>query len=124
VRLLLDEHVAPVIAAELRRRGHDVVAVAERPDLGGSAGGALWLAARREGRVLVTRDVQDFMRLVAADRAVGRAHPGLLLIHRGVFTRRGRDVGRLVKALDALLAAHPGDSALDSDVAWLQAEEW
>ena len=123
MRLLLDEHITPVIAAELRRRGHDVVAVAERPDLRGTVDRALWLATRREGRVLVTRDVHDFMRLVAADRAVGQAHPGLLLIHSRDFTRRGRDVGRLVKALDALLAARPSDGALDSDVAWLQPEE-
>jgi hypothetical protein len=32
-RLALDEMFSPAIAAELRDRGHDVIAVADRPDL-------------------------------------------------------------------------------------------
>jgi hypothetical protein len=99
------------------------VAVVERPDLRGSLDVVLWLAARTEGRVLVTRDVRDFTRLVAGDRAVARAHPGLVLVHRRLFARRGRDIGALVEALAVLLAAHPADDALDSAVVWLQAEE-
>ena len=33
MRLLLDEHLSPEIAASLRSRGHDVVAVSERGEL-------------------------------------------------------------------------------------------
>ena len=33
VKLLLDEMFSPAIAAELRVLGHDVIAVADRPDL-------------------------------------------------------------------------------------------
>ena len=32
-RLLLEEMFSPAIAAELRERGHDVIPVADRPDL-------------------------------------------------------------------------------------------
>jgi hypothetical protein len=32
-RLLLDEMFSPAVAAELRALGHDVIAVADRPDL-------------------------------------------------------------------------------------------
>ncbi len=35
MKLLLDEMWSPAIAAALRERGHDVVAVAERSDLRG-----------------------------------------------------------------------------------------
>ena len=121
MRLLLDEHLPASIAAELRRRGHDVEAVVERPDLRRSSDRALWVAARSDGRAVVTADVRDFMRLVAEDDAVGRAHPGLVLIHRRLFSRGGRDVGRLVAALDSMLAAHRAGEALDGRVVWLEA---
>jgi hypothetical protein len=38
VRLLLHEQFSPEIARQLRRRGHDVVAVKEQPDRIGRAG--------------------------------------------------------------------------------------
>jgi predicted nuclease of predicted toxin-antitoxin system len=123
VKLLLDEHLPASIAAELRRHGHDVVAVVERRDLRRSPDTALWAAARVEGRAIVSADVRDFMRLVARDDAVAGAHPGVVLINHRLFTRGGRDVGRLVVALDRLLAAYPATDALDGRVAWLEAEE-
>jgi predicted nuclease of predicted toxin-antitoxin system len=62
VRLLVDQDVyAPTIAA-LVAGGHDVVRAAER-GMAGAPDSAILAAARTEGRVLVTRDL-DFGRLV------------------------------------------------------------
>jgi predicted nuclease of predicted toxin-antitoxin system len=122
VRLLLDEHLPPRIAVQLRRRGHDVVAVVERPDLHRAADTTLWASARAERRMIVTRDVSDFMRLALQDAAIGRPHPGLVLIHHRRFPRGSRQVGRLVASLGALLAANPADDALAARVVWLEAD--
>jgi len=122
VRLLLDEHLPPRIAVQLRRQGHDVMAVVERPDLHRAADETLWAAARTERRMIVTQDVGDFMRLASQDAAIGKPHPGLVLIHHRHFSRGHRDAGRLVASLGVLLAASPGDDALDGQIVWLEAD--
>jgi predicted nuclease of predicted toxin-antitoxin system len=120
VRLLLDEHLSPRIAVELRRRGPDIIAVGERADLRGALDEALWAAARREGRAFVTRDVRDFVRLAWSDAAIGRPHAGLVLVRPRAFRAGLRDVGRLAAALGSLLAAHPDQRALEGQVVWLE----
>ena len=122
MRLLLDEHLTSRIAIELRRQGHDVVAVLERPDLQRAADEALWAAARAERRGVVTWDVGDFIRLALQDTAIGRVHPALVLIHRRRFSRGGRDVGRLVTELRSLLVANPADDALAGRIVRLEAD--
>jgi len=122
VRLLLDEHLTARIALELRRQGHDVVAVLERPDLQRAADETLWAAARAERRVIVTQDVGDFMRLASRDAAIGKPQPGLVLIHRRRCPRANRHIGQLLASLNALLAANPADDALAGRVAWLAAD--
>lgn len=52
LKLLLDEMLDPEIAVQLRRRGYDVVAVAEREDLRGLLDPEVFEVARREGRCL------------------------------------------------------------------------
>jgi len=121
VRLLLDEHLPPRIAVQLRFQGHDVVAVVERPDLHGAADEMLWAVARTESRVVVTQDVGDFVRLALQDAAIGRPHPGLALIHTRWFSRGDRHVGRLVASLGALLEANPTSDPLPGRIAWLEA---
>lgn len=76
MRLLLDEMYSARIARSLRERGHDAVAVAERPDLRGASDEEVFLAAARERRALVTDNVADLR--PTADRYVGgdRHHYG------------------------------------------------
>ncbi len=104
MKLLLDEMWAPAIAEALRNRGHEVVAVAERPDLRGLPDEAIFAAAEAEGRVIVTENVVDYRPLAADAMRAGRSHPALIFTSNRTFPRANRrTAGRLVAALDALL---------------------
>ena len=110
MKLLLDEMYAPAIAEQLRARGHDVASVHDPAyrALEGEPDAEVWAVAVADARALVSENVQDFRRLEAD--ALARAQP----LARLIFTTdrqfpRGDSatIGRLVTALDALLAAEP-----------------
>jgi len=119
VRLLLDEMLAPRIAHALRDRGHDVRAIGERPAWVGLDDDAVLDVARREGRALVTNNLRDF-RPRAAEAALpgGAGHPGMVFVP-GTYRRTVADVGRIVAALEAVLAAYPTDDGLRNQETWL-----
>lgn len=105
MKLLLDEMWSPVVAEQLRRRGHDVVAVAERPERRGQADLVIFAAAQAAGRVVVTENVVDYRPLGAQELQDGRSHAGLIFTSNRRFPRHDpRTAGRLVPALDALLS--------------------
>ncbi len=123
MRLLLDEHLSPEIARQLRSRGHDVVAVAERPDLVGRADRVHFAIAPEERRAIVTRDLRDFRPLLAAALRSGATTYGLVCVPRR-FSPTRKGIGSLVAALDALLTAHPADDALAAvGEVWLEEPE-
>lgn len=108
MRLLLDEMWPPFAAEALRRRGHDVAAVAHREELRAKTDDTIWAAALREGRVIVTADVGDFRSMVAAAALAGHPYPPLILTDSRVWLMgRSRTAasGRLVRALDVLLSS-------------------
>ena len=106
MKLLLDEMWPPAIAAALRDRGHDVVAVAERADLRGKPDEVIFADAVAAGRAIVTENVVDYRPLAAAALRAGRAAPTLILTSNRAFPRASRRTpGRLVVALDSLLSA-------------------
>jgi predicted nuclease of predicted toxin-antitoxin system len=116
-RLLLDEMLSPEIAAELAKRGHDVVAVAAEPGLVGLPDEQLLDWATDEGRCLVTENVKDFEVLRRAAIAQGRTHAGLLHSGPRRFPRDRRFVGALVIALDKTIAA--GQLPGPNEAGWL-----
>jgi hypothetical protein len=120
VRLLLDEHYSPRIAVELRRRGHDVVAAPERPELRGLGDAALFALMASEGRAILTENASDFLLIVRAATVRGTDHFGLVLTSPRQFPRTSRAIGRLVAALDAFLAARPAADALRGQSWWLE----
>jgi predicted nuclease of predicted toxin-antitoxin system len=110
MRLLLDEMYAPTIAEQLRARGHDVASVhdAEYRTLEGAPDEEVWAAALAADRVLVTENVQDFRRIEAD--ALSGAQPATRLIfttNRQFPRGDPATIGRLVTALDGLLATEP-----------------
>lgn len=121
MRLLLDEHLSPSVAGELRRLGYDVIAVAERDDLRGRSDDEIFARAATDGRAIVTFDVGDYLALVRRSVQLRRRHGGLVLLAQGRSWSSGRASGRLVAVLAGLVAAHPGDDAFADRVEWLQA---
>lgn len=109
----------PRLAQELRRRGHDVAGVAERPELRASEDEALLVVATAEGRVLVTENVVDFPEIVATRGAEQQGHSGVILVPSRTFPRTERGFGTLVRALAAYLGLHADDEAVPDGLHWL-----
>jgi predicted nuclease of predicted toxin-antitoxin system len=115
VKLLLDEMWSPAVAEQLRTRGHDVAAVAERLDLRTKPDETVFAAALSEDRVIVTEDVADFRVLAENEALAGRFHPGLVFTTSRVFPRAERNLGQVIRALAALL---------DSEIDLRNREHW
>ena len=87
VRLILDEMHQPTVAATLRERGYDVLAVSEDPDLRSKTDEELFAWAVAEGRRIVTENIQDFRPLVLAAEASGGLPVGVIYTSRRKFPR-------------------------------------
>lgn len=112
MRLLLDEMYPAVIAERLRDRGHDVVAVTERPELRSMTDMDVFAVCQREHRAVVTENIADFAGIADGLDQRGEEHFGLVLIDPATYPRgRPRTIGRMVSALDRLLRAHRDDLA-------------
>jgi predicted nuclease of predicted toxin-antitoxin system len=98
IRFHLDESMPNAVADGLRRRGVDVSTSGDGGLLGASDEEQLNFA-RREGRVIITRD-QDFLRL----NARGVDHAGIIY-----WTERQRTVGQLIGALATLMVDYGED---------------
>jgi predicted nuclease of predicted toxin-antitoxin system len=106
LRLLLDEHLSPEIARQVRAQGYDVVAVGERADLRGRLDRVHFASLSDQQRAIVTRDLGDFRPLLAEATRRGTPTYGIVCLrHR--FSLSRNEIGRLVKALAALLETHP-----------------
>ncbi len=110
MKLLLDEMYSTVVAEQLREHGHDVASVLDQDHdrLRGAPDEHVFAAAIAEQRVLVTENVSDFRRLDDEALANGREYPGLIYTTNRQFPRGdSATIGRLVLALDRLLALQP-----------------
>lgn len=113
MKLLLDEHHSPKIAAQLRKAGFDVVAASGQEHTRNLTDEALLAAAAAEERAVVTENIADFVALASNWAAEGRQHPGIILTHPEKFNRaRTSYPGSLIQALKTFLNAPtpPGDS--------------
>ena len=118
MKLLLDEHLGPAIAEELRRRSNDVVTVVEA-GLAGQTDATLLEAAVSQRRAVVTANYADFRGL--HERYLSRRrqrHFGIVLVPRR-FSLAEAGVGRLIGAIERLLVEHPEDAALENVETWL-----
>ncbi len=104
-KLLLDEMLSGDVAAQLRAKGHDVLAVVDDPALTGTPDEELLTHATSIGRCLVTANVRDFASISASWGSRGRSHGGLVYIVNRVFPNDRSFVGALVIASDSALRA-------------------
>jgi predicted nuclease of predicted toxin-antitoxin system len=111
LRLLLDEHLSPEIARQLRAQGHDVIAVGERADLRGRPDRVHFASLPDQQRAIVTRDLGDFRPLLAEALRRGTPTDGIVCVPQRFSLSRAH-IGRLVRALAALLEAHPEPDAI------------
>lgn len=113
--LLLDEMLSPKIAEELRQRGHDVYAIAERPDLRGLGDAQVLAIGAEEDRAVVTLNIADFAALHADWQATGRSHGGLVHVASSTFPQDRAFLGALVASLDRAAQA---DDVPGADETW------
>ncbi len=114
MKLLLDEMWSPEIAIQLQRRGHDVAAVTQQPELRGQSDHVIFATAQRERRAIVTENVADYRPLAASELQQGRSHGGLIFTGNQRFPRHDpRTAGRMVTALDELLSEGPEATNLE-----------
>ncbi len=119
MKLLLDEMLSPVIARELRVRGHDVTAIKETPGHERLSDPEVMDLARSERRAVVTDNLRDYRPLHhAAITTGGQGHYGMVFMPSG-YRRTKSDTGRIATALEAILTRHPGETDLANAEAWL-----
>lgn len=119
MRLLLDEHLIPQIAEQLRAAGHDVAAVVET-DLRGLADSDLLARATVQRRALVTENVRHFAPLVGDWAAQDRDHFGVVFCSATTIRRTRQSIGGFVRSLAELLDANPAEDAIRNSVRWLR----
>jgi predicted nuclease of predicted toxin-antitoxin system len=106
-RLLIDEMFSSAIAPDLRQLGHDVTAVADRPDLRSKSDEEIFAWANAEKRWLLTENVKDFRPIMLRALSAGVPGCGLLFTSSRAFPRTRKNPGSLIRALDAWLTAGP-----------------
>jgi hypothetical protein len=109
---------SPSIAEQLRLRGHDVVAVKERPELQQRTDAEVFAAAQLEGRAVVTENVRDYRELAYFEGSSAAPHAGVIYTTERAFFRGSKGaIGRLVEALDVVLNSEQATEGLE---VWLR----
>jgi hypothetical protein len=107
VRLLLDEMFSPAVAAELRQLGHDVIAVADQPELRSKSDDEVFAWACAQRRWVLTENVKDFRPILLRTLQGGLPTCGLLFTSSRTFYRSRKNPGPLIRAVHAWLTAEP-----------------
>jgi len=101
MRLLLDEDTqAHALVRLLREAGHDAETIAEA-GMAGQADSAVLLYAKQTGRVLLTRNVRDFLVLHRADPQ----HAGILAEHQDADPAKNMSYRQIAAAIGKLEAS-------------------
>jgi hypothetical protein len=97
--------LSPKISEQLRERGLDAYAIAERADLVGLSDEQVLALGADEDRVVVTLNIADFAGLNAEWLALGRSHGGLVYVSTTTFPQHRAFIGSLIGSLDKVAHA-------------------
>lgn len=101
MRLLLDEDSqGNVLVRLLLGAGHDIETVTEA-GMAGEADPAVLAYAKRAGRILLTRNVKDFLRLHEADSS----HCGILVEHQDADPAKNMSYPQIAAAVGKIEAS-------------------
>ena len=117
-RFVFDKHVNARALKQLQAQGIDAVHVAE-VGLSEADDAAIFAWAVDEGRIIVTRNYQDFAPLVSAYAEKGRSFPGVLFIATSVPQA---DAGDHVRSILAWMeaAVQAGHNPVANSLGWLR----
>ncbi len=106
MRLLLDEHLSPALARQLRQRGIDALAIWEWHDgaYRNVVDPTLLAAAYVDGRVLVTYDQRTIPPILREWAETGQVHAGVVFVDER--TIRQSDMGGRLRAIVWLVMEH------------------
>jgi len=111
MKLYLDEHISPLLAAILLERGIDCLTARDAGMLGDSDDAQLRYATAHR-RVLVTFNRKDFLALASQWAENGRAHAGLIVSKQAA-------VPELLRLVLHVVTRHRQDD-LTNHILWLQ----
>lgn len=109
---------SPEIAAQLRRRGHNVVHATEL-DLAGTSDAEVFAAMAAEGRAIVTNNADDYTLLFSRAAGEGLEHSGVFLTSDRSMPRSRAGIGLFVRVLEDVLEGSPSDDAYRNQLRWL-----
>jgi hypothetical protein len=98
---------SPAVAAELRQLGHDVIAVADQPELRSKSDDEVFAWACAQRRWVLTENVKDFRPILLRTLQGGLPTCGLLFTSSRTFYRSRKNPGPLIRAVHAWLTAEP-----------------
>ena len=111
-RLLLDEMFSPAIAAALRQRGHEVLAVAERGDLRAMTDDEIFAWVIAHECWLLTENVKDFRPILLKALQADVRVSGIVFTSSRTFPRSRKNPSPLIQAVDTWLRAGPPPAPL------------
>ena len=112
----MDIHLSgPVVGEALREHGHDVLAVDQSPELRELEDPELLRLAKKEGRILVTSNIGDFMEHTTEWAHAGESHTGVIMV---VYQATRARFGVLIRGIEELLEGTSQEQWTDR-IRWL-----